>query len=136
MTTTFENAKLGDRVYTFLGGKPDQDGHNATIADIRHQDVTSPLRVVMDALSDRQFSYLFDGRYFRDFREQCLFWRKPDFVVPEQPKRKVKKTLTGWLDVYPHHAEGLYQTRDAAESFALPGRIACVHISQGYEVEE
>lgn len=52
-------------------------------------------------------------------------------------KKKVKKEVRGWLNVYPSGTTGLYSTREMADDFAVQShRIACIEFVHEYEVEE
>jgi ribosomal protein L14E/L6E/L27E len=51
-------------------------------------------------------------------------------------KKKVKKTVERWINIYPGGSEYSFTTESLANISAGPTRIVCVHISKEYEVEE
>lgn len=52
------------------------------------------------------------------------------------PKKKVKRLLECWINVYPKCFGAQYQTKEDADSFANPDRIDYIHIKHEIEVEE
>ena len=62
------------------------------------------------------------------------------FVKVGPPKKKVKKTIEAWANVYPNNSlHILYYTREAADINSHSGtgeRIARVRLTGEYEVEE
>ncbi len=77
MTTTFENAKVGDRVWSVTSGW-------GFIDDI-HYRCKYPIHVTFD--DDRFSSFMVDGRNYKDHLNQELFWDEIKFEVPVQPPR-------------------------------------------------
>jgi hypothetical protein len=76
-TTTFENAKIGDRVYspTFGWGKIEHTNRNT-----RH-----PIQVRF--FHDNYFSgYTIEGYYYIDLPVQSLFWDEVTIEAPTKPK--------------------------------------------------
>lgn len=47
---------------------------------------------------------------------------------------KPRITQKGWVNVYPDHFKGAYETKEHADEMAAPHRIACVEI--GIDCEE
>jgi hypothetical protein len=90
MSTTFENAKVGDRCFAPMFGKVDEKGQNTIIESI---DEFLRLRGDNDARGRFRLDGSF-GMYDGSRGLQELFWSQPTFAAPEQPKRKVTKTLT------------------------------------------
>ena len=134
--TTFENAQVGDRVYSFLGGSPDAYGRNATIQQLQTGNRFS-LIVRHDHGFWNECAFTIAG-FPPSSTEQLLFWSKPEFQIPERPKRKVKKTVTMWQNIYAAEtviAGETWITRAEADNCGN-GRIACVELKGEYEVEE
>ena len=73
MTTTFENAKIGDKVYDYYY---DQYGR---VIEIGEYSITVQL-----ALNSGKFVYDKNGRVSNT---RILFWDKPEIIAPEQPPR-------------------------------------------------
>ena len=80
--------------------------------------------------------YYPNGNYFSDDAVPSLYWSRPEIIAPPRPKRKVTKTVEAWANVYGDCAPNLYPRRDIADNLATPFRIACVHLTGTYEVEE
>lgn len=98
--TTFENAKVGDRVYSplFKCKNPD-DKTNGTINRILNG-AFFQIEVLFDRSSSERTCTHFqtDGRFFED-GGQVLFWENPIKEVPIRQKRKVTKK--GWIGIRP-----------------------------------
>ena len=75
-TTTFENARVGDRVYDYA-----QDAWT-TIIEIDKVFLTTQIR-------SRKHAYYLDGSsvHLARLGEQVLFWGKPEVIAPPQPPR-------------------------------------------------
>lgn len=70
-----------------------------------------------------------DGRLF--------YWHKePSLKLIERQKKKVKKTIETWLNIYPDGYNSHYHTQEECDNAAMTSRIACVKLSGEYEVEE
>jgi len=134
--TTFENAQVGDRVYSFLGGSPDADGRNATIRQFQTGNRFS-LIVRHDHGFWNECAFTIAG-FPPSSTEQLLFWSKPKFQIPERPRRKVKKTVTFWADLFKEGWGCSYSTKEEADQalHTRHPRIACVELRGEYEVEE
>jgi hypothetical protein len=76
MTTTFENAKVGDRVYDYA------QAAWTTIVEIDKVFITTKIR-------SRKHVYYLDGSsmILSQLGEQVLFWDKPKVTAPPQPPR-------------------------------------------------
>lgn len=132
--TTFENAKVGDTIYHW------EEPHL-----IVRMDTTCSFAVIPD---DRKRNYgsglTYDGKEYED-EERGWFWLPvPKPVPPERPKRKVKKTVEGWLNVY-RCVNGtilpgkIHTTEAEARAHARPDSqtlAVAVHLTGEYEVEE
>ena len=88
--TTFENAKIGDRVWCMLCGW----GKVESIGTEPY-----PIEVCFD--SGRFELYAYNGRLIEKYN-QSLFWDEIKFQVPPRPAKK-----EGWGRVYFHLANGL-----------------------------
>lgn len=88
--TTFENAKVGDRVYSplFKSENPD-DKTNACIIRI-DAEKNYPLIVRSDVNTGHILNFKYNGNYV-EVGGQCLFWENPIKEIPVRPKRKVVK---------------------------------------------
>jgi hypothetical protein len=85
-TTTFENAKIGDKVYspTFGWGEIefiDMDATNYPICVLFLHDNTST-------------GYTLEGYHYHDLQIQSLFWNKVDIEAPVKPV--ATKTINGF----------------------------------------
>ena len=61
--------------------------------------------------------------------------RHPRFVKVEPPKKKVKKTIEAWVNVYDDRKR-FYDSKKEADEWAHSPRIACVKLTGEYETEE
>lgn len=61
---------------------------------------------------------------------------KPLLNLVERPKKKVKKTLEIWANVYKDGFYACYDTAQEANGHSTPGRTTCVKLTGEYEVEE
>ena len=85
--TTFENAKVGDKVYDIRYG----EGEIISIKESSEHPVgvgfpNIPYKII----------YKFNGLEYRDHKNRILFWDKPQIIAPPRPKRMVKK----WQWIY------------------------------------
>lgn len=120
----FDGIKVGDRVYSVVRGWGEV---------VRIDNDAYPLAVMFDNRIYDCFSRAgcsFVSQY------QTLFWDDPHIIPPAKPKRKVKKTVEGWANVYPARHTCIWNTKELADANAAPERIACVHVAGEYEVEE
>jgi hypothetical protein len=125
--TTFENAKVGDKVYSFTSGE----------GEICQVDFASSYSIMVKSPAGHE-SFTTKGAY-RMNGEQTLFWSKPVFETPTRPKRVAKKDVVRWANVYPYNnnvGAHNYPTKEEADSKASNERIACVRLTGTYEVEE
>jgi len=86
--TTFENAKVGDRVWSSVFG-----------AGIILDNANSKDFPIYVKFSNFCASFMTDGKRFKEER-RTLFWEEIDMIPPERPKRKVKKVIEGWVNIY------------------------------------
>lgn len=100
MTTTFENAQVGDKVYDVLLGEGIIE---ASITDrifkvrLLNFPVESDLIVYYDV---EGFAYDLNLK-FRTTLSRALYWKEPEIIAPEQPKRKKKAHIEGWIITNP-----------------------------------
>lgn len=77
MTTTFENAKVGDRVYSLVHGWTE-------IYSIKPQ---SEYPIILKASGSSVLgSHTWDGSIYTG-GDQVLFWDKPTIIAPERPQQ-------------------------------------------------
>jgi hypothetical protein len=77
MTTTFETAKVGDRVYSPAFGW----------GEIRYIYTSKkyPLSIKFYDDPDEEYEFTFEGYYFKDVQRQSLFWDEVVIKVPIKP---------------------------------------------------
>lgn len=128
---TFENAKVGDKVYCLKHGK----GIIINIGSIQSHNY--PLGVKFDYNST--YSYTLDGKSLTADKNPILYWSKPEIIAPEAPKRMVIKTISRWINIY---SDGIgvyiYDTQlEATKHNAIArGNSKAVEFIITYEVEE
>ncbi|MCI4409003.1 MAG: hypothetical protein JHC26_07915 [Thermofilum sp.] len=83
--TTFENAKIGDRVFSHTFGWG--------VIDEINEDSSYPIMVSFDTDYD---SFTMEGVYRKGTPIQCLFW---DEVKIEAPKKPIKMKLVNGVEV-------------------------------------
>lgn len=121
----FAEAKKGDKVWSFTGGW-------CNIVDTDYSQAY-PIS------TNHGHSYTLDGMILTTHWNPSLFWDEIKFEIPPRPKRKVKKVLHGWMNIYPPDTtrQGvLHSSQKLADLAAWPDRISCIEINQEYEVEE
>ena len=129
--TTFENARVGERLWHIRRGW-------GTISAI----CIDGVEVVMDAEEpyvslDYNMPFVsFDGRENKSDLTPSWFWNEVKIIAPERPKRKVKKEVAGWINVYPTgEIFRIYHNReDARENGGSD--YPTVKLTGEYEVEE
>ena len=135
--TTFENVKIGDRVYCFLGSCAEGKMTNGSIVEI---DTKSPYPMIisLDGTKEGAYSCDFKGKYVFS-GGQITFWSKPEFKVPVRPKRK--RIIEGYVgvSVYEPNISGiiasltnLYEKPEQVRSIMNIGQPVFVKI----EIEE
>jgi hypothetical protein len=109
-----DEIKVGDRCKIKLTG-------DICMAILRFDRENSRFRVRMADLSEIEFYE--------------LELEKLDDPDPARPKKNVRKIIERWENRYPNQ-DGLnvHATKELADAFALPGRIACVKLTGEYEV--
>lgn len=65
------------------------------------------------------------------------YWDKVEIIPPPRPKRKVKKTVELWANIYPNGGMLTWDTKKDADSNASSNRLGeAHHIIHEYEAEE
>jgi len=124
METTFENARVGDRVWSVEYGW-------GTVESVSKG--VYPVVVSFDCGID--VTYTFSGMP-RSSGLQTLFWDEVKIEAPPRPKRKSVKTVEVWMNLYPRGKATTHLEQYEADRRALSDRIACVKLTGEYEVEE
>mgnify|MGYP001593108670 FL=1 len=135
----FTDARVGDSAYSTTYG----DG---TITLINKRDAY-PLKVTFQ--SGYTIFYTLEGYSINNIPIQSLFYSKPIFDLSPPPKRKVKKVIEGWINLYNECLKNgnktmgqwdiglIYNTCVDADREQNPGRLGEAHfIHHEYEVEE
>jgi len=82
---------------------------------------------------------VFTGFYTEDsiwsFKSNCTYWSFMRTCPETFEKKKVKKTVECWVNIYIIENK-VHWTKPEAERCATPDRIACVKLTGDYEVEE
>lgn len=89
-TTTFENAKVGDKVWCITSGW----------GEVRGIDFSKAYSIGVYFTSDEFKTYTVDGRYTEDDLNQTLFWDEVVFEAPSKPlpKLNVDDKVLVWDD--------------------------------------
>lgn len=124
--TMFEDAQNGDRVWDFNLG---WGSINNVATD------TKSFAVVFDLRGIRRFNF---GGVMRDNNHQTLFWDEIKFDIPPRPKRKVKKVIEGWVNVYELclSAKVFKTCEEAKDNISARGCLGQHHIVFEYEEDE
>jgi hypothetical protein len=123
----FEDAQVGDRVWDFRYGF----GEIILIAQSKNY----PLRVKFPYV-DGAMTYTLDGKHYSNEAFLSLFWDEIKFDIPPSPKRKVKKIIEGWVNVYPDCFGQVCETKGLAIKVSSSGTLGQHHIVFEYEEEE
>ena len=128
----FKDAKVGDKVWSVQEGW----GEISQIAP------TSAWPVRVEFPNKNSNSYTFDGKEYECHDLPTLFWDEVKIDPPPRPKRKGKRVLEGWVNIYPAEGwEGLrvsnsYPSRAIAAEAQGPDCVGQHHIHHEWEVEE
>lgn len=127
----FKDAKVGDKVYSLIGG----------FGEITERTIYLGISRLHIEFPYRKDEYDLDGCLGGAY-DQVLFWDKPEIIAPPKPKRKEKRTIEGWVNVYEDGATRYYQTLEEAQNGIRERmnecvrKIACVRVTGEYEVEQ
>lgn len=135
----FVDGQVGDSVYEMGYG----DGKINRI----DSNPISPIKVIFkkDFLAEGkplEYSFNFNGEFYD--RKQTLFYSKPIFELPSPPKRKVKKVIEGWVNLYESNSAGSYvtngrikNTKEQSDDDADDSRLGgALFIRHEYEIED
>lgn len=118
--TTFENAQVGNIVWDEFR---QEYGHIYLIHN----------SILCVGFKNNISKHYTDSGKEVGYAIRTLYWDK--LILPERPKRKVKKVVEGWTNLYPTNS--LYPSEELADSRALNNRLGKAHfIHHEYEVEE
>lgn len=118
-TTTFENAKVGDKVWCITSGW----------GEVRGIDFSKAYPIGVYFTSDEFKTYTVEGRYTVDDLNQSLFWDEVVFEAPSKPlpKLNVDDKVLVWREgdtfkykrYFSHFSDGkIYCFKDGATSFS------------------
>lgn len=136
----FEKAKVGDRVWSIRHG---WGTVTSNFFGRSNPYVLSILFLDRDG-DERYIGYTVDGRENHNDEFPSLFWDEVKITPPLRPKRKVKKVVEGWVNLYaprycaPGKAMGpIYETEGQADKAASDNRLGrAKFIEHEYEVDE
>lgn len=133
--TDFSKAKVGDRVFDRFR---QEWGKIVEVYPLKND---YPISVEFKGGSTED--YTINGMEWDCYKIPGLVWaeQKPEddwSVLPEMPKRMVKKKIEGWINIYPSRAMGgLCKTRNHAISRRMDNHLGePLFISHEYEIEE
>jgi len=142
MPTDFSKARIGDKV-------ADRFMQKWGIIDGIYKNDVSRIHV---NFGGKILYYMKDGRISEDHTIPALVWdmQKPEddwSILPEMPKRTVKKKIEGWINVYPKAeynygdlftlGDVIHKTKEKAlKSRTVDALGEPLFISHEYEVEE
>ena len=132
MIERFKDAKVGDRVWSDRWGW-------GQVTEIRSINSTEyPILVEFNVNGRHQFNtYTFSGRDYIHHIHPSLFWDEIAIISPPKPKRRVKKVLEGWVNMYIHsRGEWMWDTEEEAIENKSAGYATTVKMVGEYEVEE
>lgn len=132
----FSGAKVGDRVWDYLYGWGE-------IIDVNPSN-DYPIRA---EFKGHTASYTLSGFFSRDYMNPSLFHDEVKITPPPRPKRKVKKPISVWMNIYPDgdrrtpnenvdSSFTVWRSYEKAAMVAEYSHIACVELKGEYEVEE
>jgi len=132
METTFENARVGDRVWSSVFGWGSVRSFGG--------DEKYPVQVRFKS-GNSDISYMVSGQR-DDYELRTLYWDELCIDPPERPKRKAKKIIEGWVNIYGDVTIGNIHSSIEKALFArdsVRGRVALGNpffIHHEYESEE
>lgn len=93
----------------------------------------------LDAGTSYPITVKFESGAYNSFTKNGKYysWHKtPGLKLISRPKKRVKKTVEAWANVYAHCLPDLFNCEANADARASNSRIACVKLTGEYEVEE
>jgi hypothetical protein len=91
-TTTFEDAKAGDKVYSHTFGW-------GVIEYISSNDKFYPICVKFHFVSGLTCRYSYEGHYDADSEMQSLFWDMVEIEAPEKPSRSTGYKMINGIEI-------------------------------------
>lgn len=129
--TDFRNAREGDLLFLASGKK----------VCVKHIAASPPNNSAFIEIDMGSYiaNFNFNGE-LEGFSElgQVLFWSPVHIDPPPRPKRKVKKVVEAWRNIYPDYYT-THESKRNADNCANRNTetiIACVRLTGEYEVEE
>lgn len=120
----FRDVKVGDKCWTIQLG-------DAEIMEINTGDAY-PLSI---GNVKKTFDYDLDGKLWKDDKVPSAFWSTPNIIPPPRPKRKVKKVIEGWINIYP--GDVMYSSKEKAGEMRDDTHLGePFFVHHEYEVEE
>ncbi len=120
----FESAKVGDRVWSITNGW-------GTILYFGEKLNWFAVWFDKKPSRDGETQYYLDGRRSVDDIRPTLFWSEVSFNIPPKPKKKVKKTIDGWIGITEFNEFGYIPFLKSNEVNDL-----CIKATLTYETEE
>lgn len=74
--------------------------------------------------------------YLANFPEQIIGKTTLEITPIEQPKKKVKKKVAHWTNVYVNFVRGGFNSEEDAKKFALDDCLGQKYVEFEYEIEE
>ena len=129
----FRDAKAGDRVWSLQWGW-------GMVRKIGSSRENYPIDVLFDQRGNNE-AFTTAGFWRADNLFPSLFWDEIQIVAPPKPKRKVKKVIEGWGNVYPAGdgvVVSLHASQQKADREADTARRLglAMNFRHEYEVEE
>ena len=124
--TTFENAKVGDKVWNLsyrVWG---------TIKEINTRDY---YQLKVEFINGMTNTYTFDG-IISPGRHQSIFWDEVKVEAPTRIKRKVKKIWVGWANVYEDQVHCHTSKEKAKNNHGFDPDLLAVAVPVEIEYEE
>ena len=126
----FRDAKVGDRVWWF------PLGWSEII------DTNKDMGILAKSPQGNVCWFLFNGRLASNDIYPTIYWDEIQITPPPKPKRKVKKTIEGWANIYHLNPDGvtllyMHNTKESAEKCNVKCEGVCAApATLTYEIEE
>lgn len=119
---------VGRRVWSFTLGW-------GIIIEVKSLDLEYPIKIHFD-LGRIVHLYTEDGKHYEGER-QTLFWDEIKFKEPPKPKRKVKKQIEYWANIYADGRRNIHNSENEAKNNScFIEDVIRVKLTGEYEVEE